>query len=95
MRRRFSLKGTTKKSAMPEALEIVTNFFRKSPNEITVREIWDRYLRSLAGRPAEKRMKTMTAMMDAFGDIRTTQIEHQFVKDYCEKKGQPEDQETC
>ena len=53
-RHRFALTEKNKKDATPEAVEIVTEFFKKPPTDITTEDIVQAYKESLGDRHAGK-----------------------------------------
>ena len=66
-RHRFALTAKNKKDATPEAVEIVTEFFKKAPSEITTYEVCEAYRVSLGDRPTARRMGANTALLKFFG----------------------------
>ena len=72
-RRRFQLSSTDEASATAEAAEIVREFFKKAPEEVTTEEILVAYTRYLGDRPAAKRARNTKAMWRFFGPLKPSQ----------------------
>lgn len=81
-RRRFALTEKSKKNATPEAVEIVTEFFKKRPEDVTTDDVCEAYLKSLGNRPAAERMGKTKAVRKFFGPYKPEQITEQLVMDY-------------
>ncbi|MGY3436827.1 MULTISPECIES: tyrosine-type recombinase/integrase [unclassified Marinovum] len=98
-RHRYSLKAKNKKDATPEAVEIVTEFFKKAPTEITTDEICAAYRKSLGDRPTAKRLTENQAFRKFFGPFKPHQITEELVLSYQKSRvhvrtGEPVSDET-
>jgi integrase len=98
-RHRFALSAKNKKDATPEAVEIVTEFFRKSPDAITTNDVCDAYLKHLDGRPGAIRMEPQRALRKFFGPYKPSQITEDIVRQYSKERthartGQPISDDT-
>jgi len=81
-RHRFALTATNKKDATPEAVEIVTEFFKKAPSDITTHDICEAYGISLGDRPTAVRMDANTALRKFFGPYKARQVTEELVMQY-------------
>jgi|GEM_PF-213455 len=98
-RRRFQLSSTDEASATAEAAEIVREFFKKAPEEVTTEEILVAYTRYLGDRPAAKRARNTKAMWRFFGPLKPSQINREVVDRYIGQRvnlttGKPVSDET-
>ncbi|MFZ7090789.1 tyrosine-type recombinase/integrase [Primorskyibacter sp. 2E233] len=99
VRRRFSLKAKTKKDALPEAAEIVQDYFRKPANEVKIQDLWDLYLEYLGTKPSAARMRSAGTLLEYFRHFKPLQITQSVVEEYIKGRvhkitGKPVSQET-
>lgn len=98
-RRRFQLSSTNEASATAEAAEIVKEFFKKAPEDVTTEDILGAYLRYLGDRPAARRLRAANAMWEFFAPLKPNQVNREVVDTYLEKRvnlktGKPVSDET-
>jgi integrase len=98
-RRRFQLSSKDKAVATAEAAEIVSEFFRITPDKMTVGSVLDAYIEHLGNRPAGNRLRLCRVLRDYFGAYRPAQITDKLVNDYCkgrihQRTGNPVSDET-
>lgn len=81
-RHRFALTEKNKKDATPEAVEIVTEFFKKPPSDITTHDVLEAYRVSLGERPSSPRCSPETPMRKFFGPYKPAQVTEELVMNY-------------